>query len=74
MQATTQQLHNHAMQLPLDERAALVDGLRSSLMVHEIEVESAWMDVASSRLEAYNRGEIKAEPLSLLLAKLKTYL
>ncbi len=74
MQATTLDLHNHAMQLPVSERAELVDGLRTSLLAHEHDVESAWMSVAGQRLEAYNRGEIRSQPIEKLLTKLKTLL
>ena len=74
MQATTLDLHNHAMQLPISERAELVNGLRTSLLAHEHEVESAWMSVASERLEAYNRGEVKAQPIEALLEKLHALL
>ena len=74
MQAATLELHRHAMQLPVDERAELVDGLRTSLMTHEREIESEWMAVASSRLDAYNRGEVKTQPVSHLLAELDALL
>jgi putative addiction module component (TIGR02574 family) len=64
-------LHKQAMQLPVHERAELVNGLRTSLLAHEHEVESAWQAVASERLQQYNRGEIKAQPIEKLLTKLK---
>jgi putative addiction module component (TIGR02574 family) len=74
MQAATLDLHNHAMKLPIAERAELINGLRTSLLAHEHEVESAWLAVANGRLEAYNRGEVKAQPIEKLLAKLKALL
>ncbi|MDP2033379.1 MAG: addiction module protein [Polaromonas sp.] len=69
MSQTAEALSAQALQLPPDERLALVEHLLDSLDVPDTSVEALWTAEANDRLAAYRRGEIRAIPLSDVLAK-----
>ena len=49
-----------ALSLPLGERAQLVERLFSSLDISQPELDRLWAQEADIRIDAYNRGDIKA--------------
>jgi putative addiction module component (TIGR02574 family) len=52
-----------ALSLPAPDRAALAERLLDSLDDQEQkEVDAAWAEEAERRLQAYDRGELKAIP------------
>jgi putative addiction module component (TIGR02574 family) len=69
MPITTKTLSAQAMQLPPDERLALVDQLLDSLDEPDASLDALWAKEAESRLAAYRRGEIQAVSLSDVIAK-----
>jgi putative addiction module component, TIGR02574 family len=58
-----------ALTLPADERAELIDTLLSSLDEPDREIDALWVKEANARIEAYDRGELKAIPIAEVLAK-----
>ena len=69
MSQTAEALSAQALQLPPDERLALVEHLLDSLDVPDTSLEALWTAEANDRLAAYRRGEIRAIPLSDVLGK-----
>jgi putative addiction module component (TIGR02574 family) len=69
MSQTAEALSAQALRLPPDERLALVEHLLDSLDVPDTSLEALWTAEANERLAAYRRGEIRAIPLSDVLAK-----
>ena len=57
------------MQLPPEERLALVDELLDTLDVPDPTLDALWTKEAESRLAAYRRGEVQALALSDVIAK-----
>ena len=57
---TTKDLLEKAKDLPLAERAALVDALLETIDASDPERDRKWADEAQSRLEAYRSGELPA--------------
>jgi putative addiction module component (TIGR02574 family) len=52
-----------ALSLPPDERAELVERLLTSLDAsHDRRIDELWAQEAEDRLDAFERGEIKAVP------------
>lgn len=58
-----------ALALSADERAEIVDSLLSSLDEPDREIDALWVKEANARIEAYDRGELKAIPIAEVLAK-----
>jgi putative addiction module component (TIGR02574 family) len=69
MPITAKTLSAQAMQLPPEERLALVDELLDTLDVPDTTLDALWAKEAESRLAAYRRGEIEAASLSDVIAK-----
>ncbi|GAB3470702.1 addiction module protein [Polaromonas eurypsychrophila] len=69
MSQTAEALSAQALQLPPNERLALVEHLLDSLDVPDTLLEALWTAEANDRLAAYRRGEIRAIPLSDVLGK-----
>lgn len=69
MPITAKSLCAQAMQLPPEERLALVDELLDTLDVPDASLDALWGKEAESRLAAYRRGEIQAASLSDVIAK-----
>ena len=69
MTQTAENLSQQAAQLPPAERMALVERILDSLDVPDPAMDALWAREADDRLAAYRRGEIRAIPLSEVLAK-----
>ena len=60
-----QQIFEEAIHLPPVERAELVEQIISSFdFPARDEIDAIWAREAEDRIDAYNRGEIKATPAS----------
>jgi putative addiction module component (TIGR02574 family) len=72
MSASSEQILKQALALPLRERAELVDRLlatfQSPLDPH---LDELWASEAEDRLDAYERGELKAVPAEEVFAKIR---
>jgi putative addiction module component (TIGR02574 family) len=60
MTARTEQLLSEVLSLPPSERAQLAERLFSSLDISQKELDRLWAQEADSRIDAYDRGDIKA--------------
>lgn len=69
MPVSAKTLSAQAMQLPPEERLALVDELLDTLDVPDAALDALWAKEAESRLAAYRRGEVQALALSDVIAK-----
>ena len=67
--ATPKDLLKQALSLPPTEKAELVDRLLSSLDEPNKEIDALWAKEAENRIEAYERGELKAVSLEEVLRK-----
>jgi putative addiction module component (TIGR02574 family) len=57
------EVEKQARQLPLQERATLIDHLISSLdELDEKECERLWLDEAKRRYQAYQEGKVTSRP------------
>lgn len=59
MTAKSEQLLTDALSLPPSERAELAERLFSSLDISQDNLDRLWAKEADSRIDAYERGEIK---------------
>ena len=66
---TAKQLCDQALQLPPEERMALVDQILNTLDEHDNSLDGQWALEAEARLAAYRRGEVQAIPLNEVIAK-----
>ena len=62
-------IEEDARKLAPVERLALVDAILSSLDEPNQEIDQLWSQEAEERLAAYRRGEMKAIPLSEVMAR-----
>lgn len=62
MTANAEQVLANALSLPPNERAQLAEQLFASLDISQDELDRLWAQEAGSRIDAYERGEIKAIP------------
>lgn len=69
--ATADKILKEALSLEPAEKAELIDKLLSSLDQPDAELEAVWAKEAESRIDAYERGEIKAVTLERVLEKYK---
>ena len=69
MTETAETLRVQAMQLPPEDRMALVEHLLDSLDEPDPSLDALWATEADDRLAAYRRGEISAVALSDVIAK-----
>lgn len=69
MNQTTEALSAQAVQLPPDERMALVERILDSLDEPDASLDALWAKEADDRLASYRRGEIRAVALSDVIAK-----
>ncbi len=60
MSASAETLLRQALQLPPNDRAALVEGLITSLDKPDPELDALWLKEAESRMAAYRAGELGA--------------
>jgi len=69
--ATPEEILKEAISLSPSEQAKLVDHLISFLDKPDPEMDKLWAEEAESRLDAYNRGDLKAVSLDEVLSKYK---
>ena len=70
MVASTETLLRQALELPANDRAALVDGLIVSLDKPDPAIDALWLREAESRMAAYRSGELDAVDADQVFAKL----
>lgn len=70
MAASTKSLLFQALQLPLNDRAALVENLIFSLDKPDPAVDAQWLKEAEDRLAAYHSGELASLDAEEVLAEL----
>ena len=66
---TTNHVFNEALTLLPAERAELIDKLLVSLDKTDHEIEKQWAKEAEDRIDAYDKGKIKAISLEEVLKK-----
>jgi len=69
--AAPKNILKEALTLKPSEKAELVDKLLSSLDKPDKEIDELWAQEAEDRIDAYDRGEIKAVTLKEVLEKYK---
>ena len=70
MAASTETLLRQALELPANDRAALVDGLIVSLDKPDPAIDALWLKEAESRMAAYRSGELDAVEAEQVFAEL----
>lgn len=70
MVASTETLLRQALELPANDRAALVDGLIVSLDKPDPAIDTLWLREAESRMAAYRSGELDAVDADQVFAEL----
>jgi hypothetical protein len=71
MSISAEQLLRQALQLPSNERAALLDGLVMSLDRPDSSLDALWIKEATDRLAAYRSGELGAVDAEAVFAELE---
>ena len=69
--ATPKDILEQVLSLKPAEKAELVDKLLSDLDKPDEEIDKLWAKEAESRIDAYERGKLKAVSLEDVLAKYK---
>ena len=69
--ATPKDILEQVLSLKPTEKAELVDKLLSDLDKPDEEIDKLWAREAESRIDAYERGKLKAVSLEDVLAKYK---
>lgn len=69
MNQTAETLSAQAVQLPPEDRLALVERILDSLDEPDASMDALWAKEADDRLAAYRRGEIRVLTLSDVIAK-----
>ena len=69
--AAPNKILKEALTLKPAEKAELIDKLLSSLDKPDAEIDELWAKEAESRIDAYERGEIKAVALERVLERYK---
>jgi putative addiction module component (TIGR02574 family) len=69
MSLTAEALTAQAVQLPPEERMAVVERILDSLDVPDASLDALWAKEADDRLAAWRRGEVRAVALSEVIAK-----
>jgi putative addiction module component (TIGR02574 family) len=70
MSVSTEALLRQALELPANDRAALVEGLIASLDKPDPALDTLWLKEAESRLAAYRSGELGAVDADQVFAEL----
>ena len=70
MAASTKTLLRQALELPANDRAALIEGLIVSLDKPDPAVDALWLKEAESRMAAYRSGELDAVDADQVFAEL----
>ncbi|NOT85070.1 MAG: addiction module protein, partial [Methylococcaceae bacterium] len=69
MSISSEVILHDALALPAVERVKIVDQLLSSLDEADSLLDAKWAKEAESRLDAFDRGEIRSIPLEDILAR-----
>ncbi len=69
MTANVKDLLEHALTLPAEERATLVDELLASFEPPDDRIDALWAQEAMDRLAAYDAGKVQAIPAEAVLAE-----
>ena len=69
MRLKSKEIRNRAMELPVLEKARLVDELLSSLDQPDEEIDALWRKEIEDRIKAYQAGKLQSVPLAEVLAK-----
>ncbi len=69
--AATNKVLKEALTLKPAEKAELIDKLLSSLDKPDAQIDDLWAKEAENRIDAYERGEIKAVTLKRVLERYK---
>ena len=70
MAASPETLLRQALELPVNDRAALIDGLIVSLDKSDPALDALWLKEAQSRMAAYRAGELGAVDADEVFAEL----
>ncbi len=72
MSSNTEQILRDALALPPQERAALLERLLISFQsAPDPNIDELWTREADERLDAYDRGELKAVPVEEVFERIK---
>ena len=72
MSASSEQILKEALALPLQERAELVEQLLATFQSPlDPQIDELWAREAEDRLDAYDRGELKAGPAEEVFNRIK---
>jgi len=72
MSANSEEILREALALPVPERAELVEHLLASLQTPpDPRIDELWAREAEDRLDAYDRGELKAVPAEEVFNRIK---
>ena len=72
MSASSEEILKQALALPLQERAELVEQLLATFQTPpDPHIDELWAREADDRLEAYDRGELKAIPAEEVFNRIK---
>jgi putative addiction module component (TIGR02574 family) len=69
MSVETQEIIDRALELPVEEKARIVDELLSSLNEPDEAIDALWRKEVEDRIEAYNSGKLRSVSLEEVLAK-----
>jgi len=69
MKDTSKAIVDRALELPENERAEVVEQLLLSLDKPNPDIEEQWAIEVESRIDAYDRGEIRSVPADEVFAK-----
>jgi len=67
----TQELIEHAISLPIEERANIVDSLLKSINRPNKEIDKKWINIAKKRLDDLRTGKVQAIPGDIVFNKVK---
>jgi putative addiction module component (TIGR02574 family) len=69
MSVETQEILDRALELPVLEKARIVDELLSSLHQPDEAIDALWCKEVEDRIKAYNAGALKSVSLDEVLSK-----
>jgi putative addiction module component (TIGR02574 family) len=72
MTHSTKHIIEQALELPASERAIIADQLLLSLDQPDLKMDELWAKEAEARIDAYERGEIKAISIHEVFGKYDT--
>ncbi|HEV7682981.1 MAG TPA: addiction module protein [Pyrinomonadaceae bacterium] len=72
MSASSEQILKQAMALTLQERAELIEQLLATFQTPpNPRIDELWAHEADDRLDAYDRGELKAVPVAEVFSRIR---